>query len=293
MGYFFAVLGLLLWGWAWKTRWRRGLGPILLFVSSVSCGSRALLRRIAAMGLLGCAFVGFVPFGCSSSIERVPLRYREETKGPRLPDITVERLQACVDEYGRQQLEERTYRIDAKVKSDRDGRILDVHMDGIPGNASDFAACTQTALQDMTIPGALLQLRPGQTLGIADKPMVLHRNEAGNVLIVGVLIVLGEFAAQYGGYVILFAVTVELVDTAVKDIAGVLRREDEIKEDCRHEFQKCLLSDTADEYGSVEGSSRCEWCLQACTRNGGNWPFRAPKAVGWVRCDYWRRADGD
>lgn len=45
------------------------------------------VRRIAALGLLGSAIVGLVPLGCGSSIERVPLRYREETKGPRLPDI--------------------------------------------------------------------------------------------------------------------------------------------------------------------------------------------------------------
>jgi hypothetical protein len=141
----------------------------------------------------------------------------------------------------------------------------------------------------MSLPTSVRQLRPGDTIGATDRPLARHRNEVGNVIVVGIVILLGEFVVEYGGYTILFAVTLDLVHEAVEDIADVLRLRDQADEDCEREFASCMLTETADRYGSVHGSRRCLWCKEACLRNGGNWPSRAPATVGTVSCDYWRR----
>jgi hypothetical protein len=197
-----------------------------------------LRRRVAAMGLLGCLMLAFLPIGCANSIETAPLRYREQHQndGHLLPDITVQRLQACVEEYGRQ-LEPRSYRVEAKVKANQNAQIRDVEVGGIPDDAPDLAACTRITLREMSLPMSVRQLRPGQTIGAADRPLSPHRNEAGNVIVVGIAILLGEFVVEYGGYTILFAVTLDLVHEAVKNIQEKVQEEDEIKNNVMQSLQ--------------------------------------------------------
>ncbi len=249
-----------------------------------------LRRRVAAVGLLGCLMLAFLPVGCANSIETAPLRYRaqHQNDGHLLPDITVQRLQACVEKYGHQ-LEPQSYRVEAKVKANQDAQIRNVEVGGIPDGAPDLAACTRITFREMSLPMSVRQLRPGQTIGAADRPMPRHRNEAGNVIVVGIVILLGEFVVEYGGYTILFAVTLDLVHEAVKDVAEALRLRGQAKKDCDREMANCFLTETADKSGSVKGGHRCEWCWDACMRNGGNWPSRADTSIGTVRCDYWRR----
>src|SRR4051812_40318834 len=91
-------------------------------------------RRVAAMGLIGCLMLAFLPLGCANSIETAPLRYRTQHQNARhlLPDLTVERLQACVEEYGHQ-LPSESIRVEATVQVDDEGRNLGLKVvEGFP-----------------------------------------------------------------------------------------------------------------------------------------------------------------
>jgi len=56
---------------------------------------------------------------------------------------------------------------------------------------------------------------------------------------------------------------------------------------CSFHRDACMLSSLADYNGSVYGSGRCLECYEACIKNDGNWPARASRTSGSVRCDYW------
>lgn len=246
-----------------------------------------LTRRVAAMGLIGCLMLAFTPLGCANSIETAPLRYREQHRndGHLLPDITVQRLQACVEKYGHQ-LEPRFYRVDAKVKANQNAQIRNAAVEGIPDSAPDLAACTRITLREMSLPTSVRQLRPGDTIGATDRPLARHRNEAGNVIVVGIVILLGEFVVEYGGYTILFAVTLDLVHEAIKTIQEKVQEEDENKKQCDAELTACLLTSLADLDGNVYRSSRCVMCYDGCLANNGVWPYRMMKGTRWATCDY-------
>jgi len=78
------------------------------------------LRRIAAMGLLGCLMLPFVPLGCGSRLGPVTAsQAQQEGKAP-VPPATVERLKACVEEYG-EQLPPGSLTIHPVIKADKHG----------------------------------------------------------------------------------------------------------------------------------------------------------------------------
>lgn len=171
---------------------------------------RMALSWMSVIGVAACLMLAFVPFGCAGSIETAPLRYREQHQNARhlLPDITVERLQACVEEHA-SQLEPQPYRVEAKVQVDQEGRKQDIVVGGIPDSAPDLAACTRIALRDMALPGSLRQLRGEETIGMANGQIVPRGNEIGNpIVLVELGSALAEFVAAHGGRMVIYAVTV-------------------------------------------------------------------------------------
>lgn len=179
-----------------------------------------------------------MPLGCGG-IEQAPPPAHASTDGPRIPRITEDRLRACVSDYA-EQLEERPHGINAKVQVDEAGRTQNVILEGIPDTAPDFAACTRVALRDMAVPSSVLRLRPGNVVGSTNGKTVSVRNELGNVVVVGVFLLLGELAVEYGGYTILFAISVELVHEAARALSR-------LSDECRQVKEVCIISCGASE----------------------------------------------
>ena len=231
------------------------------------------LTWLGGLGMWGLMFLAMTPLGCGNTIERIPLRYRETTEGPRLPDITVERLQACFEEH-KGQLGDQSYRIESKVKVNSGGYAVDAETTGLPEHeAPEFSSCTRIALSNMKVPLSIFPLRTLEALGTAnsvDKPL---GNQAGNVLIVvGIATVLAEFVIEYGGHMILFAVSVALVEDAIE---AAKRRRRTSKDECTDGFEECMDSKIGDLLGEHWNRSRCGSCLKVC-RMTQSWPAQVP-----------------
>ncbi len=184
-------------------------------------------KHMAALGFLGCIGMGMMPVGCGSSVESARIQYRAEHDGPRLPDITVERLQSCVvDDPG--DLPSSGVRVDARVKVDTNGQIWDIQTTGLPRHTEFFTACTESALHDMTVPDVPLR---SVRIASTDKPT---GNELANPgLLVEGAIVLGEFLAQHGAKAVVYAVTIEVLSAvAIEALRKLSKRCQRVREAC-------------------------------------------------------------
>lgn len=227
---------------------------------------RIALVWMSVIGVAACLLLAFVPFGCASSIETAPLRYREQHQNARhlLPDITVERLQACVEEYG-SQLEPQSYRVEAKVQVDPEGRKQDVVVGGIPDSAGDLEACTRIALRDMALPGSLRQLHGEETIGLTKGQIVPRGNEIGNpIVLVELGSALAEFVAAHGGRVVIYAVTVEVLGgLAVVAVTQLSKK-------CRRVKAACIISCGDSELPTWDpGGNPFHKCMRECMEAAG------------------------
>lgn len=224
-------------------------------------------RWLSMMGLLGCCILPFMPIGCANSIEQAPVRYHEQHphSGDRLPDITVERLQACFEDHN-DQIEQDSLRVGATVQVDPDGQIQRVIVTGIPEIASDFAACTRTALRNMSIsPSNVFEMRRRQTSARTNGSTVPKSNEIANpAVVVEVAILLGEFIAQHGGRAVLYAVTIEVLSAAA--IAGYKK----LSQRCRRVKEACIISCGSSTLPTWDPSGNpFHKCLRECMERAG------------------------
>lgn len=158
------------------------------------------------------------------------------------------------------------------MEVDADGRVKKVVLDGLPQSAEDFFACTRASLGDMSIPSSVLKLRLGDLIGSTNGAAALRTNELGNVFILGVFVLLGELAVEYGGYSILFTISVGLAATAVRETTGPLTDPKDIRRECNDRRTDCLESGIASFPGPKRGHSRCEGCYDVCMQDDGVWP---------------------
>jgi hypothetical protein len=94
-------------------------------------------------------------------------------------------------------------------------------------------------------------------------------------LVVVVVVGLSELVLEAGAYTIPVAVTVEVVNEAVKDV----------KEQCLQHYVACIASELYRRLGRGHGDTRCNLCRDVCVDDNGTWPLR----VGNGTCKYWRR----
>lgn len=227
-------------------------------------------RHLAAWGLLGCAMMAMTPLGCANSVESAPIRYRAQSRGPYLPDATVEGLQGCVDNHA-DELMEGPHHVKAHMQVDSEGRKLDFKVTGIPENAPNLAACTRIALQGMTVPMQDLPLRPDETATATNEQTVPRGNEVANPIVVWEIgTALAEFVAAHGGRVILYTVTIEVVGSAgMVGTMWYLKRRQK-KKTCQEHLSDCLMTPTNDKQGNNWNTRRCLTCFDRC--EDGNWP---------------------
>jgi hypothetical protein len=194
--------------------------------------------------------------------------------------MTVERLQECVREYGGQ-LAPGRYSFRPNVQVDRDGIGREVSTDDIPRAAPDLAACTRVVLREMALPESIFQAPSS-----GDAAATRNRAYMGSPAVVVVVVVVGlsELVLEAGAYSILFAVTVELVSEAGKDIAEAARRRKTKKDECTDHYEACMETAVSGEFGNHWTQTRCGICHELCTRNKA-WPTE----VGNGSCEYWKR----
>jgi RHS repeat-associated protein len=100
----------------------------------------------------------------------------------------------------------------------------------------------------------------------------------------------GGDLGEYVGLSLLVFATVRTAQTVEQNPGSIASSMHQLGEqlDCDFHFMACLVSGLADYNGSVYGSGRCLECKEACIKNDGNWPSRAARTSGSVRCDYWK-----
>jgi hypothetical protein len=240
------------------------------------------LRRIAAIGFLGCATMGVMPFGCASRLGPVQA---SQTKGgidrPELPDITLAQGSECVAEYARQ-LPPGRHEFDLNVEVYEDGSKKGVTIDDLPNTAYDFGACMRNAFLDMPI--AEEPLRQGvETLKYRrEQTMAAQRSLVSSpvvVVVAGVTIVVTELMLEAGAYTLLFAVTVKVVEKAAEDV-----KEDGWKAVCIAKYAACIAAVGTFKRGNHLGASRCNTCMERCL-DDHEWP----SSIGNGSCEFWKR----
>jgi hypothetical protein len=221
---------------------------------------------LAAVGLAGWMMLGLVPPGCGGGLGRVTARQDPSEDRPAVPDMTVERLQECVREYGGQ-LAPGRYSFRPNVQVDRDGFGREVSTHDIPEEARDLAACTRVVLREMALPEAILQAPSS-----GDAAATMNRAYMGSpALVVVVVVGLSELVLEAGAYTILFAVTVELVNEAGKDIAEAGRKRRRWEKECLDGYEECMDSRVGDELGNNWNQARCALCRDVCQKEK-SWP---------------------
>lgn len=116
---------------------------------------------LASVGFARWIVLALMPLGCGGGLGHVTARQESSNNRPVLPDRTVERLQACVAEYG-DQFGPGHYRFNPHVRVDQEGYTQAISTEDMPATAHDFAACTRVALDDMALPNAVLNTPPSE-----------------------------------------------------------------------------------------------------------------------------------
>ena len=230
----------------------------------------ATMRRVAAMGLLGCLMLAFVPVGCGSRLGPITAMQAQSDGRPPVPRATVERLKACMEEYG-EQLAPGSHSIHLVIKTDKNGGKRRVTENDIPNTAPEFASCTRQALREMEIPAEFFRLAADMEKKTQGDVSKAQRSNMGSplIVVVGVAVGLSEVVLEAGAFTILFAITVELAADAVKEL-------------CLDHYVACVASNTFGGRGRHIRDSKCSLCMDVCIINKGEWPAE----VGSGPCAY-------
>ncbi|UQA54974.1 hypothetical protein [Polyangium aurulentum] len=196
-----------------------------------------------------------------------------------MPDTTVERLRECVADHGGQ-LEPGRYYLNTHVRVDREGVNQGASTVDVPQTSPDLTACMRVVLREMAVPEAILQAPPSE-----DTAATMNRSYLGSpALVVVVAVGLSEIVLEAGAITILFAVTVEVVNEAGKDIADAARRRNQWEKVCRPHYEACMDTPVGDEDGNTWDQTRCADCFWLCKQQGA-WPTEVGSGGS---CDYKR-----
>lgn len=241
-------------------------------------------RTVAVVMGLGLTTVGLM-LGCSNRIGPVTATQIEGTiNRATLPDIFVEYAKECVAETGAQ-LGPGRLALNSTVEVDED-RLRYVTIDGLPDTAPDFGACMRNALRAMPI--AEEPFRQGvETLKYRrQEALAEQRKHVGHpvvIVVAGVTIVVSEVVLEAGAITILFAVSVEVIDKAAKDVAELAKRR---RPSCLDHYVACVASKLYWEQGMHIKNTRCNLCRVWCANNNETWPSQVPHGDGYATCNY-------
>lgn len=235
---------------------------------------------ITAMVMGGATILSLLPLGCASSSGEMPRRMASGKHEPRVPEITAARLQECVESH-HHELSTAVYVVHYHVQVDKRGRVLDVSTKDIPASARDFATCTRIVLRDMTLSQQVIS---EQWLSRTNDRAGMDRNALGTVTVMGAEVALEEILAGASGVNVLFAISIGLAMSGVKDIADAYDDYKEARRRCNEKRNECLETPIASKEGPKWKHSLCDGCFNVCMQNEGDWPSRIRLGNRWFTC---------
>ena len=203
------------------------------------------------------------------------------TKSIEAPRKTIVALQACADKFAlKLSGKADSYAVLYNLEATNDGITAKVKDSMISG--SELETCLTQALERMEVPDEVVSA--SQVSPATSQVSPQSRSMVGVVQVAAVVIALGPIVLVAGGVTILVGVSIVVAE----EVAQALRRRKKWENDCQEELNKCLLTDLADEDGSVEGSRRCAMCWDECRKTKGTWPWKFEISSGkFVSCAYW------
>ena len=162
------------------------------------------------------------------------------------------------------------YTLDASVKVDQEGRVVEVETTGQPN--PDVGICMRIALRGMTLPGDVFERGLLRTFASAGGQAMPDRGQMGEVVtIVVVTIVFTEVVIE--AFAIAVGVTVTATVAAGAAEAFAKRRKDPGVAKCRQRLNRCLDSNKGDEPGNNYNTTLCPTCFDRCMGSvNKEWP---------------------
>ncbi|MDI1431303.1 hypothetical protein [Polyangium sorediatum] len=182
-----------------------------------------------------------------------------------MPEATAERLRACVDELSGT-IEPGYYTLDASIKVDQEGRVVEVETTGQPN--PDVGGCMRIALRGMTLPEDVLARGLLRRPAAANGQGMPERGPIGEVVTVVVVVTVVFTEVIIEAFAIAVGVTVTATVAAGAAEALAKRRK---RRSCTTHYEKCMDDITGDEDGNHQKESLCGTCLSICNNNK-KWP---------------------
>lgn len=243
------------------------------------------VRKIVAIGIVGCASPAITLLGCASSIGPVRAKQEMQEGRPRVPPITVDRLTGCMSVHG-EQLGPGYYRFRAAVLVDEDRYGHGVRTDDIGKKAREFTKCTRNVLSDMGLPANFdqwVEIQKAFQDGNVAKAQRIYLGIP--VVVVGAALVLSDLVLEAGTITIVFSIAFSLVN----ETAEVARRRPKKSDDdeCIRHYDACMWTDLAHVIGNNWNSTRCNQCRGICEKYG-TWPTNVSAFSNNGSCEYWK-----
>ncbi|MDI3292184.1 hypothetical protein, partial [Polyangium sp. 15x6] len=161
------------------------------------------------------------------------------------------------------------YTLDASVKVDQEGRVVEVETTGQPN--PDVGGCMRIALRGMTLPEDVLERSMLRTSASANGQVMPDRGPIGEVVtVVVVTIVFTEVIIE--AFAIAVGVTVTAT-VAAGAAEAIQKRKDAGVAKCRKRLIKCLESNKGDEPGNNYNTTLCPTCFDRCMGSvNKKWP---------------------
>lgn len=214
-------------------------------------------RSLISLGIVICLTLSIMPLGCSSARIYSPSISDDR---PRIPEPTADRIRECVDEL-KGTIEPGYYTLDAAVKVDPDGNVVDVETTGQPN--PDVGICMRIALRGMRLSGEIFERDGLHTSALGSGLVMPDRRLVGEVVtIVVVTVVFTEVIIEA------FAITVAVAVTATATAGAAKRLKRERM--CQPLLHECLgnKKHPNPDFGPEKD---CGACYRYCM-NEGSWP---------------------
>jgi len=236
------------------------------------------LRALLSLGLIGCMTLSLVPLGCHP----VKLKHSPAPSGsPHIPEATAARLRECVEEL-EGEISHGYYDVDAQIKIDEDGRVVDVETKGTPNPG--VGICMRMALRDMRLPEGFFEAGLLRTSSAANGQAMPDRGQIGEVVIITVVtIVFTEVIIE----TFAIAIGVTVTATVAAGVADAAARKKKRKKEptCVDHYEGCMDdAGIADRLGNHWKSSLCNACRLKCKNN--QWPDSVPLGSRIESCKY-------
>lgn len=231
---------------------------------------REVPRYASAMGLAGCLWHAFLPFGCGGGgLDHV----QHASAGAGIPDATLAELKACA-EQAKERLKG-TYAFEFDFRASENGRADRVKLKDASPDDGGVASCMVDAIEGMRVPPSVLValLADAESKAEAAAASPGARGLIANplVLVVGGGIAIVDTIAIAATATVVVAISISLV----QDVVETISKRRKFEKMCEGPRQECLDNRKQPEwnrkkYGEYKD---CGACFRDCKNHSdGKWP---------------------